>query len=219
MLDFQRERLIEIKSKQNELDNFIDTLSQSEKVRPDKFHSIKTSRQTGKILRSWNRPQPNRTLRAVMVNGANWFPTYDIRVDDISQPMVIEYKTNIQQNSGEDWKNIHLDLSNGAPSTAIRGTLETWFLSPYVRIKKIIMDKTGTRSSKHGNYARIGPGSGKLLMQILMKYHLHRLVIGIYRQHLLTKRKLCSESAGILFRLTIQYLGYQTEIQTFLPGS
>jgi hypothetical protein len=64
------------------------------------------------------------------VNNAGWYPTYDLRVDDISQPMKIEYRANVHQSSGEDWKDIRLVLSNGEPKTnSLVPDLKTWYVS------------------------------------------------------------------------------------------
>jgi prefoldin subunit 5 len=64
------------------------------------------------------------------VSSAGWYPTYDLRVDDISQPMKIDYRANVHQNSGEDWKDVRLVLSNGEPkSSSIVPDLKTWYLA------------------------------------------------------------------------------------------
>jgi len=64
------------------------------------------------------------------VNYAGWFPNYDIRVDDISKPMKMAYRANVHQNTGEDWKNVKLTLSNAEPKiSGVLPTLNTWYLS------------------------------------------------------------------------------------------
>ncbi len=64
------------------------------------------------------------------VSYAGWYPTYDLRVDDISQPMKISYRANVHQSSGEDWKDVRLVLSNGEPKTnSIVPDLKTWYLA------------------------------------------------------------------------------------------
>lgn len=50
------------------------------------------------------------------VSQAGWFPKYDIRVSDISSPLELVYKADVYQNTGIDWNNIKLKLSNGNPS-------------------------------------------------------------------------------------------------------
>jgi hypothetical protein len=65
-----------------------------------------------------------------IVPNASWFPTYDLRVKSISDPMTIEYKANITQESGEDWNNVSLKLSTGDPSqSSERPQLNSWKLS------------------------------------------------------------------------------------------
>ena len=64
------------------------------------------------------------------VSNAGWFPSYDLRVDDISQPLKIAYRANVHQSTGEDWKNIKLVLSNGEPkSNSTVPELHTWYIS------------------------------------------------------------------------------------------
>ena len=50
-----------------------------------------------------------------LVNNASWFPSYDIRVEDITQPLRLVYKANVQQNTGVDWNNVELTFSNANP--------------------------------------------------------------------------------------------------------
>ena len=50
-----------------------------------------------------------------VVSNAGWYPSYDIRVDDINKPVTITYKANVFQNSGVEWKNVKLSFSNATP--------------------------------------------------------------------------------------------------------
>ena len=61
-----------------------------------------------------------------------WYPTYDIRVDDIASPASIIYRANIWQNSGIDWKDVKVSLSNASPMTAgALPSLNPWFIDFY----------------------------------------------------------------------------------------
>ncbi|NVO01656.1 MAG: mucoidy inhibitor MuiA family protein [Bacteroidetes bacterium] len=75
-----------------------------------------------------------------IVPNANWFPTYDLRVKTIAEPMVIDYKANVSQQSGEDWNNVKLKLSTGDPSlSSEKPKVETWLLylnQPYIQPQK-----------------------------------------------------------------------------------
>ncbi|MEI9808908.1 MAG: DUF4139 domain-containing protein [Bacteroidota bacterium] len=50
-----------------------------------------------------------------LVKQSSWYPTYDVRVQDISQPISLQMKANINQQSGEDWKEVKLFLSHRQP--------------------------------------------------------------------------------------------------------
>lgn len=49
-------------------------------------------------------------------NHASWKPLYDFRVDDVSSPLRANLKAGVIQNTGEDWNDIKLSVSNGNPS-------------------------------------------------------------------------------------------------------
>lgn len=49
-------------------------------------------------------------------NHASWKPLYDFRVEDASKPVQANLKAGIIQNTGEDWQDIKLSVSNGSPS-------------------------------------------------------------------------------------------------------
>lgn len=51
-----------------------------------------------------------------LVSGAGWFPKYDIRAINIQKPIQIQYKAEIWQNTGNDWKNVKIKLSNAQPN-------------------------------------------------------------------------------------------------------
>ncbi len=65
-----------------------------------------------------------------LVANAGWFPKYDVRVKDVQSPIVLNYKADVYQNTGVNWKNVKLKFSNGNPNQS--GTvpnLNTWFLN------------------------------------------------------------------------------------------
>jgi len=49
---------------------------------------------------------------------ATWAPAYDVRAKDINSPVTLDYKANIQQSTGIDWKEVELTLSTGNPSVS-----------------------------------------------------------------------------------------------------
>ncbi|MBM0653396.1 DUF4139 domain-containing protein [Capnocytophaga genosp. AHN8471] len=60
---------------------------------------------------------------------ASWVPFYDLRADNISQPINLVYKAQVRQNTGVDWKHIKLSLSSGNPNQNNQFTLlKAWYL-------------------------------------------------------------------------------------------
>lgn len=67
-----------------------------------------------------------------LVNNAGWIPTYDIRVKDVQSPINVLYKASVFQNSGEDWEEVKLTLSNADPRlSGQKPTLSKWNLGFY----------------------------------------------------------------------------------------
>jgi hypothetical protein len=64
------------------------------------------------------------------VNNAGWYPSYDIRAKNISEPVGLLYKANIMQNTKEDWKNVRLKVSSVNPNLGnVAPKLKTYFLN------------------------------------------------------------------------------------------
>lgn len=79
---------------------------------------------------------------------ASWNPFYDLRVDDIKNPIKLVYKANISQTTGIDWKQVKLSLSTASPNQS--GTapqLNPWFLGyVYPRNNRMLMGIPGAAS-------------------------------------------------------------------------
>lgn len=92
-----------------------------------------------------------------VVMNAGWYPAYDIRVDDISSPASIIYRANIWQNSGIDWKDVKVSLSNASPMTAgALPTLNPWFVDFYnpQMYNEIMVRGYGTKSQPSARDAK-----------------------------------------------------------------
>lgn len=78
---------------------------------------------TSEVIISVSADQPTRALLTLsyLAGNAGWYPSYDIRVNDIEEDVNIIYKANVWQNTGIDWKKAILVFSDADPSES--GTL------------------------------------------------------------------------------------------------
>ncbi len=93
---------------------------------------------------SSEKPLSGRLIFSYVVSNAGWFPSYDIRVDDITKPVNIFYKANLFQNSGVEWKNVKLSFSNATPWVAGDvPELSPWYIDYYNPPAQNIRSKGG----------------------------------------------------------------------------
>lgn len=135
------------KAKRTELDNAVVSLQEKEANWNKKLKALndklvintqkedKTSK--GKlVLQVMNEIAGNVNLDInYITNTASWNPFYDLRVDNVKDPINMMYKAQVTQNSGIDWKKVKLTLSSGNPNQNNQAPLlGSWFLrygNPY----------------------------------------------------------------------------------------
>jgi Domain of unknown function (DUF4139)/N-terminal domain of unknown function (DUF4140) len=133
VMDFQRARLTEILSKSLEIDTKINNIQTDLTKHNNQFQQIQNAitTATGEIVVTIQAKEAGTgdfTLNYA-VPKAQWSPTYDVRVKDISSPIQANFKATIAQNTNEDWKNVKLTLSTGNPTlSGNKPTLNTWWL-------------------------------------------------------------------------------------------
>jgi uncharacterized protein (TIGR02231 family) len=89
-----------------------------------------------------------RLTFSYVVSNSGWYPSYDIRVDDIKNPVSISYKANVFQNSGVDWKDIKISFSNATPWIAGDiPILYPWFIDFYNPVPVMVAASGVKRSS------------------------------------------------------------------------
>src|SRR5688572_23366018 len=77
-----------------------------------------------------------------VVNNAGWNPVYDLRAINTKSPVQLNYKANVYQNTGEEWKNVKLKLSTANPSLGgLKPELIAWYLNFYQPIVYRSMDR------------------------------------------------------------------------------
>ncbi len=77
------------------------------------------------------------------VNQAGWSPWYDITAKDAGYDIELIYKASVYQNTGEDWSNVRLRISNANPNRSnIKPTIPRWYID-YFRYVKREVKKAG----------------------------------------------------------------------------
>ncbi|MFL5787641.1 MAG: DUF4139 domain-containing protein [Flavisolibacter sp.] len=135
-LDFQRQRFSEIYQQELQIQKTISD---------EKFDLSNYSNQRSEISRK--KDSVNYIVTALIeskepksikfhllynIKDAGWYPTYDVRLNEVSQPLNILMNANVYQRSGETWKDVALWLSTGSPKdNATPSMLSPWLLNYY----------------------------------------------------------------------------------------
>ncbi len=132
-VDFQRQRLAEVYQRQMEVKRVIKKMETDMGKINRQLTELNQKKDisTSEIIVTVNCKQNTQSNVVItyLVKNANWFPTYDIRVKNITSPIDLQVKATIKQSSGEDWKDVKLFLSTGNPNeNGTKPTLSPWYL-------------------------------------------------------------------------------------------
>jgi|SRR5450432_44099 len=135
-LDLQRARLTEVYGKELEIQKrLISDQQDFDKTKSQLQEISKKKDSVNFIVSALVDSKESLTIRFQLsynVKDAGWFPTYDVRVNEVTEPLNMLMNANVYQRSGETWKNISLLLSTGNPNdNATPSTLEPWMLGFY----------------------------------------------------------------------------------------
>jgi uncharacterized protein (TIGR02231 family) len=98
----------------------------------NEYNAANTTKTTSEVVVAY---QAKKKVEGIfnlqyIVNQAGWKPIYDLRVEDVNNPVGLTYKAMVYQNSGEDWNDVALKLATGNPSLGgTKPTMSTWWLS------------------------------------------------------------------------------------------
>ncbi len=133
-VDLVRNRLTEIKQRKQKIRSEIDDLNEQRQKVVNQLQAmrIEDAKPNGVVLVKL-KSEAAKTVDAeisYVVADAGWEPYYDLRVENVSKPLKIEYQAKVYQNTGEEWKNVNLTLSTGNPYEEGRlPELDPWFLN------------------------------------------------------------------------------------------
>lgn len=85
-------------------------------------------------------------------DNAGWFPTYDLRVEDIDSPLSVIQKAHVYQQTKEDWKDVRLVFSNDDPRDGgLKPNLSTFYIGFQSSIRR--QNFRGYAQNLNTNYA------------------------------------------------------------------
>lgn len=125
-----------LKTKELELNNTLKKLSEEKSVLEKRISGFGNTKvePTGEVLLAVETKVPLRVPAELTyyTTAAGWFPSYDIRVKSIDEPVELSYKANISQNTKELWNDVALKVSSAEPNSGnVAPQLKTYFLNYY----------------------------------------------------------------------------------------
>ena len=131
--DFYRIRLTDIKTRQLNVNIIINDLNKiiARLQKQLKEQNVKRNHPTGEIVVRVNVKAAGQASFNVKynVNNAGWSAMYDIRAIDVNNPISLNFKAGVYQNTGENWDNVKLILSTANPNqSSNKPTLSPWYL-------------------------------------------------------------------------------------------
>ena len=182
------------KVKHSELANNINTFSEKEvklnetlqklnnKLEIDTSKEEKSS--SGKlIIQVMNELAGNVPLEiSYLSNSATWNPFYDLRVENVKDPINMLYKAQVIQNTGIDWKKVKLTLSSGNPNQNNQAPLlSSWFLR-YGESQNVYgyMNQMDKRNQLQGRAAGVQIKESELSEVVVMSAPIKRKSIDQY---------------------------------------
>lgn len=160
-MNFQNNQLVSVKKLEYASNIKIKNLQDDvNKLREliQKFRTIKTiNKKQATVIVSSSLSTVAELFIGYYLGNAGWNTSYDICINEIGEPAVLLHKANIFQNTGEDWDNVLLTLSDGNPMQgAEKPVLPTWYLDYNIKydskfrlkeeklIKGVVLDEEGT---------------------------------------------------------------------------
>ena len=134
--EFYSTKLTALKLKEIERNKTIDSLNKQKNELQNQLNTLTSKKEfaSGEILvkvQTKLKSNPKFEL-SYIVDNAGWYPTYDIRVKTINDPVEIVYKANIRQDTKVDWKNVKLNFSSSNPNlSGVAPELKTYFIDYY----------------------------------------------------------------------------------------
>ena len=148
-LELYTKKMNQLNKKLSELRKIKDKKKQADKKMNDRLNRLKNHLSSIGNQNPNNQPIPRITVTlsanastsgnisfSYLASGAGWSPLYDIRSESSQGKIFMNYKAQVHQNTGLDWKKIKLNISTNNPyANKTKPELNPWYLS-YIQHKK-----------------------------------------------------------------------------------
>ncbi|WP_346319731.1 mucoidy inhibitor MuiA family protein [Chitinophaga sp. YIM B06452] len=174
-LDFQRNRLTEVLDQQLAIQANIrrlnDNIRQNMQQRAALLETKDTSTTDLLVTVSSKESISGKLTLRYLVKNAGWYPTYELRVENISHPMELAYKANVFQQCGEDWKNVKLSLSSGNPSeSGQKPEMNAWYLRTFNSMQELTQARYKSPLKDQGRATgRVMDGAGHPIIGAMIR--------------------------------------------------
>jgi TonB-dependent SusC/RagA subfamily outer membrane receptor len=133
MMEYYRQKALELRT---EISGYNDKSQQLKQVadrldRQIKEDERKNATTTGSLVLQLMSPAAGACDLTIsyLTMAAHWEPSYDLKVNNSTDPLRLFYKARVMQTSGIDWKHVKLSLSTSLPAQGGNApVLKTWFL-------------------------------------------------------------------------------------------
>jgi uncharacterized protein (TIGR02231 family) len=134
--DFFQSRVLEINKRITELATDSETYTlQLTKLQEKSYklsYTNNNDRSEVSVLLIASKAQQSSIEISYVVSDAGWMPYYDLKCEDISKPILLNYRAKAFNNCGIDWNDVAVTLSTANPLKSISvPELPTWYLSDY----------------------------------------------------------------------------------------
>ena len=164
-LELYTKKMIQLNKKLSELRKVKNKKQQADKKMNDRLNRLKNHLSSIGNQNPNNQPIPRITvtlsanastsgniLFSYLASGAGWSPLYDIRSESSQGKIFMNYKAQVHQNTGLDWKKIKLNISTNNPyANKTKPELNPWYLS-YIQHKKEYNNARIQKSNKDDMY-------------------------------------------------------------------
>lgn len=141
--------VVELQKEKNDINNQIRTLTSIKEFPSGEiFVKVKAERGTNAKFEL-----------SYVVGNAGWFPSYDIRTKNISEPVELIYKANVRQDTKVDWENVKLSFSSSDPNiSGVAPKLMTYFLDYFTQAPRYGLVSNSVRGRVADNQNQPLPG-------------------------------------------------------------